>query len=195
MRVRTLVVVAALLLASVPSGANTLCGQLGDPDGRFFVIYKVKTKLGSLGPVHGYFITEAGVGTPFSGHYGVTAEDYIVLTTSDGSGANGFSAATNFRNWSVPIGPDVSNGSHYGTQANGDITLTIVPTSTSSKSARTSRSSAPSTEIRTAVTPSIPRDTDSAWSGSPAPSSSSPRRPAQGATAGASRSRTAASTC
>jgi hypothetical protein len=130
MRIASLLL-TGFLVAAAPSSAKTLCGQLGDPDGRFFVIYKVKTKIGAIGPVHGYFITPAGGGTPFSGHYSVVTDDQILLTTSDGTGTGGFGPATNLRNWSAPIGPDDGNGTQYGTQVNEGATAAITTTSTS----------------------------------------------------------------
>jgi hypothetical protein len=131
MSIRNLALAAAILAAAAPSAAKTLCGQLGDPDGRFYVLYKVKTKVGTIAPVHGYFITPAGAGTPFSGHYSVVSDDELYLTTSDGSGTSGFGAATNLRNWSAPLSATAGNGNHYGTQVNEAVTSAIVSTSTS----------------------------------------------------------------
>jgi hypothetical protein len=109
----------ALLGAAAPSGAKTVCGQFGDPDGRFFVLAKVKTKVGSLGPVVGYLITPAGIGTPFSGHYSVVSDDRIFVSASDGAGQEGVSSVTNLRNWSAPFAADTGNGTQYGARVDG----------------------------------------------------------------------------
>jgi hypothetical protein len=127
-----LLFLATLLLAAEPGGAKTVCGQLGDPDGRFYVIYKVKTKVGALGPVHGYFITQAGVGIPFSGHYSVQPDGRLRLTTSD-AGSPGVAPATNLRNWTAPVAAGDENGNQVGTNVDGDLGTVseIAATSTS----------------------------------------------------------------
>jgi hypothetical protein len=122
---------AALLLAAAPSSAKTVCGQLGDPDGRFYVLFKVKTKHGALGPVVGYFVTQAGTGTPFSGHYSVPGEGVLFVTSTDGSGTSGFGSGVNLRNWSAPISADAANGTHFGAAVNGQNEAVTEITSTS----------------------------------------------------------------
>jgi hypothetical protein len=136
MKIRAVTLSAAMLASAAPSGAKTVCGQLGDPDGRFYVIFKVKTKVGTIAPVHGYFITQAGVGTPFSGHYSVGNADRITLTTSDGSEPTGFGPATNLRNWEAPSHAAGGDGNHYGTLVNEGTTSTIPSTSTSFEDCR-----------------------------------------------------------
>ena len=129
MRIGTLMLVAALLATATPSGAKSVCGKLGDPDGRFYVILKVKTKVGTVAPALGYFVTPAGVSTTFSGHYSMTSVDTLILTTLDGLGANG-GEGTNLRNWSASTTAAAGEGAAYGTNVNGAVTTEIPPLTT-----------------------------------------------------------------
>jgi hypothetical protein len=133
MRALAVAAIAALLGIALPSGAKTVCGQFGDPDGRFYVLEKVKTKNGAHGSVVGYLITEAGEGTPFSGSYFIFGGSEIWVAATEGVGQGGFGAAARFRNWSAPISADTGNGQQYVVQVNGTAgTVTELPTTSTS---------------------------------------------------------------
>lgn len=124
-------VFAALLGSGVSASAKTVCGQFGDPDGRFYVLERVKTKTGSHGPLIGYLVSDAGQRVPFSGHYAVFSGSWILVHAAEGPGSTGFGATTRLRNWEAPIRADVPNSAMYGSAVDGNAVAEIPSTSTS----------------------------------------------------------------
>jgi|GEM_PF-3740331 len=105
---------------STPSAAKKLCGTLsGAGETRFYLLEKVKTKPGSYGPVHGYFVTASGQSAPFSGHYAMYGGDSVLVSVSEGVSSSGFGFATRLHNFDAPLseGP---TGSDYPTLVDGN---------------------------------------------------------------------------
>ena len=124
---------AGLLAAAAPAAAKTVCGQFGDPDGRFFVLNKVKTKVGSYGHLSGYFITPAGTATPFSGHYAVFSASRILVTAIEGVHQTGFGPGFTVYNFEAFLTDDGSTSNRYAVRTDGN-TETVQGVATTSTS-------------------------------------------------------------
>jgi hypothetical protein len=124
------VVLAGLLGGASPSTGKTVCGTLGDANDRFYVIEKIRTKVGARGLVSGYFIS-TGNSSPFSGHYAVFVEGVVFVSVSEGFSRNGFVNATTFHSFSAPLA-EAETGTGYATRIDGinDTVAGLTPTTT-----------------------------------------------------------------
>jgi hypothetical protein len=96
----------ALLLVTAPSaGAKTICGAL-DPvtPFPFYVLEKVKTKLGSHGTASGYLVNADGTeSAPFSASYAVYNDVYVHVSATWGTTQGYFGYVTRTFNFGAPF--------------------------------------------------------------------------------------------
>jgi hypothetical protein len=85
----TAALAAAAIGSAAPSAAKTLCGSLEPAtnfDFRYYVLEKVKTKIGSHGIVSGYLVSEDGTtSAPFAASYAVYSDVYANVSASWGT--------------------------------------------------------------------------------------------------------------
>lgn len=101
---RLLPLLTLLLLAAHSAGAKTLCGAL-DPTTPFpfYVLEKVKTKIGSHGTASGYLVNADGTASaPFSASYAVYNGVYVNVSATWGTTQGYFGYATWTMNFGAP---------------------------------------------------------------------------------------------
>jgi hypothetical protein len=96
-----IVLAAAILGFAAPAAGKNLCGRF-DTDQRFFLLEKVKTKLGAHGPVTGY-LTDGTDSWPIYGTYGVYTTLVMTVSANEAFGRLGFGAQLIVHNWTAPL--------------------------------------------------------------------------------------------
>ena len=102
---RLLPLLALLLLSAHSAGAKTICGAL-DPTTPFpfYVLEKVKTKLGSHGTASGYLVNADGTeSAPFSASYAVYNDVYVNASATWGTTQGYFGYVTWTFNFGAPF--------------------------------------------------------------------------------------------
>jgi hypothetical protein len=113
----TAALAAAAIGSAAPTAAKTLCGSLEPAtnfDFRYYVLEKVKTKIGSHGIVSGYLVSEDGtVSAPFAASYAVYSEFYLQVAASWGTTQAFYGYPVWHLNFGAPLTEDVAPGQAY----------------------------------------------------------------------------------
>lgn len=109
---RLLPLLTLLLLAASSAGAKTICGAL-DPTipFPFFVLEKVKTKIGSHGIASGYLVNADGTDSaPFSASWAVYNDVYVNVSATWGTTQGYFGYPV----WTFNFGAPIAEGGTAG---------------------------------------------------------------------------------
>ena len=117
---KSLLLLLTFLLLASSAGAKTLCGSL-DPTTPFpyFVLEKVKTKIGSHGTAGGYLVNADGTDSaPFSASYAVYNDVYVNVSATWGTTQGYYGYPVWTFNFGVPIAEGGTAGG-YMTHVDG----------------------------------------------------------------------------
>jgi hypothetical protein len=111
---RPLLLLLSLLLLTSSAGAKTICGSL-DPTAPFpyYVLEKVKTKIGSHGTAGGYLVNADGTASaPFAASYAVYNDVYVNVAATWGTTQGYFGYPVWTFNFGAPIAESGTAGGY-----------------------------------------------------------------------------------